>query len=138
MSLKNKIFLTYSLAFLVAILTIIYSFTLRNNNITTCETTAQICGNTLTKKGTEGKKIFKKLCASCHKLDKTLIGPPLNKASINISYFSTYTRNEKELINTQNKNALIINNEFKNLNYNHQFSQLTEKNLQGLLEYISN
>ncbi|WP_237277586.1 c-type cytochrome [Tenacibaculum ovolyticum] len=138
MNLKNKIFLSYSLAFLVSVLTILYSSTLRNLNIAACGTIAPICGNALTKKGTKGKKIFKSLCASCHKLDKTLIGPPLNKASINISYFSTYTRNEQELINTQNKNALIINNKFKNLNYNHQFSQLTEKNLQGLIEYISN
>ena len=124
MSLKNKVLLSYSLAFLVAILTILYAFTSRTSNIGVCGTTDSICGNTLTKKGTEGKKIFKSLCASCHKLNKKLIGPPLYKAPINNSYFSTYVKNEQELINSQNKNALIVNNEFKNLNYNHQFSPI--------------
>ncbi|WP_435260897.1 c-type cytochrome [Tenacibaculum sp. nBUS_03] len=137
MNLKNKILLSYSLAFLVTILTILYSFNSRASNMGVCGTTP-ICGNTLTNKGIEGNKIFKSLCASCHKLNKKLIGPPLNKALINISYFSTYTRNEQELINSQNKNALIVNNEYKTLNYNHKFSQLTEKNIQNLVEYVSN
>lgn len=76
MNLKNKILLSYSLAFLVTILTIFYSFNSRASNIGVCGTTP-ICGNTLTKKGIEGKKFFKSLCASCHKLNKKLIGPPL-------------------------------------------------------------
>ncbi len=139
MNLKNKILLSYGMAFLVTISTVLYSFIPSESNIAECGVVTSFCGNTntLTKKGKEGGKLFKSICASCHKINKKLIGPALGNNKIDSTYFVKYVVNEEELHKKKNKKARSVNKEYKNVNYNHQFNYLTEQNVLDVYEFIS-
>ena len=82
-----------------------------------------ICGNTLNESQTEGRKLFKILCASCHKLDKKLIGPALGNFQMDsISFFKHLTIKDT-----------ILKNFHKPL-----FSQLNSTNSNDIFEYLKN
>ena len=138
MNLKNKMLLSYGMAFLVTILTVLYSFISEEQPVAFCGVVEPRYGNTLTKKGKEGGKIFKSICASCHKINKKLIGPALGNNKIDSTYFVKYVVNEEELHKKKNKKALSVNKEYKNVNYNHHFEHLTEQNILDMFEYVSN
>lgn len=137
MNLKNKMLLSYGMAFLVTILTILYSFFSEEEPIGFCGVVEPRCGNTLTESGKEGRKLFKSICASCHKINKKLVGPALTGHKLDTIYFVEYVLNEEELLKKKNKKALSVNKEYKNINYNHQFNYLTEQNVLDIYEYIN-
>ncbi|CAM1357828.1 c-type cytochrome [Tenacibaculum xiamenense] len=139
MNLKNKMLLSYGMAFLVTILTVLYSF-IPSESYNQGADIKPFCGNvnTLTKNGKEGKKIFRGICATCHKINKKLVGPALIGHKLDTIYFVRYVLNEEELHKKKNKKALSVNKEYKNVNFNHQFNNLTEQNVLDVIEYISN
>lgn len=65
----------------------------------------------------EGAKLFKSLCASCHKLDKKLIGPALGNYSSDLLTMHQYLVSEK---------------------HTPSFSQLSLNDVEKILEYLEN
>ena len=115
MNIKNKILASYSVLFLAIIVMFLLFFdcfksnTVENNNQFFCGT------ESLKREFKEGKKLFKSLCASCHKLDKKLVGPALGGLEIDsLSLF-------KYLISEKHKPS---------------FSQLSLENSNDILNYI--
>ncbi|SEC47354.1 Cytochrome c [Tenacibaculum sp. MAR_2009_124] len=130
--------LSYGMAFLVTVLTVLYSFISEEQPVAFCGVVEPRCGNTLTENAKEGRKLFKSICASCHKINKKLVGPALIGQKLDTIYFVKYVVNEEELHKKKSKKALSVNKEYKNANYNHQFNYLTEQNILDVFEYINN
>ncbi len=86
----------------------------------------------------EGKKLFKSLCASCHKLDKVLVGPALAKIEDkhDNAWLKSWIRNNAELRASGDKDAIAIYNEYKQSNMT-AFPQLTDKNIDDILYYTT-
>lgn len=140
MTNKNQILLSF-----LIILLIIISVLLYQNNVLKNDDVA-VCGNELLidfeypkldKNQKEGKKLFRTLCASCHKLDKKLVGPALAQESMSFDYFLNYTINEERLLLNKNLNAITVNKEFSPMKYDHSFSQLKENQVKLIFNYIN-
>lgn len=86
----------------------------------------------------EGKKLFKSLCASCHKLDKKLIGPKLGgiESRRENGWLKSWIKNNAELRASGDKDASEIFEEYKQANMP-GFPQLTDKNIDDILYYTS-
>ena len=84
-----------------------------------------------------GRKLFKTLCASCHKLNKKLIGPALSKQDWDFNYFLEYTLNENKLTENKDVKALKINEEYLPYKYDHSFNQLSKENIKVIFEYLN-
>ncbi|CAL2090950.1 conserved protein of unknown function [Tenacibaculum sp. 190524A02b] len=83
MSIKNKMLLSYAIAFLgVVYIIVLPNLSLTKKEVIECGTITPRCGNVLNEYQREGKKLFRILCASCHKIDKKLIGPALGNIKI--------------------------------------------------------
>lgn len=85
----------------------------------------------------EGRKLFKALCASCHKLDKKLIGPALSDTTLDFNYFLAYTRSRDSLVKTKHKRAIAITKEYDALAYNHNFNQLNREHIKQVFGYCN-
>jgi len=114
MSIKNKILTSYAIVFLTIILMILFSFDyfekdIKAGNYFSCGTESFNEGNK------EERKLFKILCASCHKLEKKLIGPALRSIEIDSISLNRYLKSEK---------------------HQPSFPQLTQKNVDEILNYI--
>jgi len=78
MSIKNKILLSYIIASLgIVFMILLPNLSFTKESVLGCGTVTPICGNVLNENQREGKKLFKSLCASCHKINKQLVGPAL-------------------------------------------------------------
>lgn len=84
-----------------------------------------------------GRNFFKSLCASCHKLDKKLIGPPLSNENFTLDYFFEFTVNEKSLLNSSNIQAISVNNLYKDFLFDHNFSQLSKEDVKSIYDYVN-
>ena len=85
-----------------------------------------------------GKKLFKSLCASCHKLDKKLIGPALAGVEERRSneWLKAWIKNNAELRASGDKEAVAIFEEYNGSNMT-AFPQLTDANIDDILYYTT-
>mgnify|MGYP001065665666 FL=1 len=86
----------------------------------------------------EGKKLFKSLCASCHKLDKKLVGPALAgvEERRENDWLIAWIRNNAELRASGDKDAIAIFEEYNGSNMT-AFPQLTDQNINDILYYTT-
>ncbi|WP_405609618.1 c-type cytochrome [Polaribacter sp. Asnod1-A03] len=86
----------------------------------------------------EGKKLFKSLCASCHKLDKKLIGPALSgvEERRENDWLKAWIKNNAELRATGDAHANAIFEEYNGSNMT-AFPQLSDKNIDDILYYTT-
>jgi mono/diheme cytochrome c family protein len=86
----------------------------------------------------EGKKLFKSLCASCHKLDKKLIGPALAgvEERRENDWLKAWIKNNAELRASGDRDAIAIFEEYKGSNMT-AFPQLSDKNVDDILYYTT-
>ncbi|SEE10239.1 Cytochrome c [Tenacibaculum sp. MAR_2010_89] len=86
----------------------------------------------------EGKKLFKSLCASCHKLDKKLIGPGLGgvEERRENDWLKAWIKDNAALRASGDKDAIAIFEEYKGSNMT-AFPQLTDKNIDDILYYTT-
>lgn len=83
--------------------------------------------------------VFRNNCASCHALNKDLIGPALGGISHRLpseQWFNDYVTNEKDL---RKSNGNYINQSIQNKidnNWSHQFNHLSQEDLMDLKTYI--
>ncbi|WP_369047975.1 c-type cytochrome [Tenacibaculum sp. UWU-22] len=86
----------------------------------------------------EGKKLFKSLCSSCHKLDKKLVGPALGKIqdTKELSWLKLWIKDNAALRASGDADANAIFEEFNGAPMS-TFPQLTDKNIEDILYYTS-
>ena len=86
----------------------------------------------------EGKKLFKSLCASCHKLDRKLIGPALGgvEERRENDWLKAWIKNNAELRASGDADAIAIFEEYNGSNMT-AFPQLSDKNVDDILYYTS-
>ncbi len=86
----------------------------------------------------EGKKLFKNLCSSCHKLKKKLVGPALGGIESNRenSWLKAWIKDNAALRASGDRDAIAIFEEFKGSNMT-AFPQLTDKNIDDILYYTT-
>ncbi len=86
----------------------------------------------------EGRKIFKSLCASCHKLDKKLIGPALGgvEARREHDWLNSWIKNNAEFRASGDKDAIAIFEEY-NGSVMSAFPQLTDQQIDDILYYTT-
>ncbi len=81
----------------------------------------------------EGRKLFRSLCASCHKLDKKLVGPALSgvEERRENSWLKSWIRNNAEFqkVNAEAAQAATYASSAMNA-----FPQLTDKNIDDILQ----
>src|SRR6056300_2022092 len=83
-----------------------------------------------------GKKIFKQNCASCHKLDKKLVGPALTGVTDKYSedWLLQWIRNNAELRASGDEDALAIFEEY-NGSVMSAFPALSDQDIFDILQY---
>lgn len=86
----------------------------------------------------EGKKLFKSLCASCHKLDKKLVGPALGgiEERRENEWLKAWIKDNAALRASGDKDAIAIFEEYNQSNMT-AFPQLTDKNIDDILYYTT-
>ena len=84
----------------------------------------------------EGRKLFRSLCASCHKLDKKLVGPALGgvEERRENSWLKSWIKNNAEFqkVNAEAAEAALYATSAMNA-----FPQLTDKNIDDILYYTT-
>ncbi len=86
----------------------------------------------------EGKKLFKSLCASCHKLNKKLVGPKLGgvEERRENEWLKAWIKDNAALRASGDKEAIAIYEEYNGSNMT-AFPQLTDKNIDDILYYTT-
>ena len=86
----------------------------------------------------EGKKLFKSFCASCHKLDRKLIGPALGgiEERRENDWLKAWIKNNAELRASGDADAIAIFEEYNGSNMT-AFPQLSDKNVDDILYYTT-
>ncbi|WP_405563578.1 cytochrome c3 family protein [Polaribacter sp. Asnod6-C07] len=86
----------------------------------------------------EGRKIFKSLCASCHKLDKKLIGPALGGVELRREHdwLKSWIKNNAEFRASGDRDAIAIFEEY-NGSVMSAFPQLTDKQIDDIIYYTT-
>jgi mono/diheme cytochrome c family protein len=86
----------------------------------------------------EGKKLFKSLCASCHKLDRKLIGPALGgiEARRENTWLKAWIKNNAELRASGDADAIAVFEEYNGSNMT-AFPALSDKNIDDILYYTT-
>lgn len=86
----------------------------------------------------EGKKLFKSLCASCHKLDRKLIGPALGgvEERRENGWLKAWIKNNAELRASGDADAIAVFEEYNGSNMT-AFPQLSDKNVDDILYYTT-
>ncbi len=86
----------------------------------------------------EGRKLFKSLCASCHKLDKKLVGPAL--AGIEDrrenDWLKAWIKNNAELRSSGDRDAIAVFEEYNGSSMS-AFPQLSDKQVDDILYYTT-
>lgn len=85
-----------------------------------------------------GKKLFQSLCASCHKLDKKLIGPALGgvEERRENDWLKAWIRNNAELRASGDRDAIAIFEEY-NGSVMSAFPQLSDQQIDDILYYTT-
>ena len=85
-----------------------------------------------------GKKLFKKECASCHKLNGKLIGPGLFKVTDkrDLDWLKKWIKNNSKLRKSGDKDAIAIFEEY-NGSLMQSFEYLSDKDIMDILEYTN-
>lgn len=83
-----------------------------------------------------GRKIFRKLCSSCHKLDKKLIGPKLGGVTERREneWLKKWIRNNAEFRASGDADAIAIYEEYNGSNMQ-AFPQLSDEEIDNILYY---
>ena len=86
----------------------------------------------------EGRKLFKSLCASCHKLDKKLIGPALGgvEERRENEWLIAWIKNNAELRASGDRDAIAIFEEY-NGSVMSAFPQLSDQQINDILYYTT-
>ena len=86
----------------------------------------------------EGRKIYKSLCASCHKLDKKLIGPALGgvEQRRENDWLKAWIKNNAEFRATGDADAIAIFEEY-NGSVMSAFPQLSDQQIDDILYYTT-
>lgn len=86
----------------------------------------------------KGQKLFKSLCASCHKLDKKLVGPALGAVEERREndWLKAWIRNNAELRASGDQDAIAIYEEYNGSNMS-AFPQLTDTDIDDILYYTT-
>ena len=86
----------------------------------------------------EGRKLFRSLCASCHKLDKKLVGPALGKVEERREndWLKAWIKNNAEFRASGDRDAIEIFEEYNGSSMN-AFPQLSDKNIDDILYYTT-
>ena len=86
----------------------------------------------------EGRKLFKSLCASCHKLDKKLVGPALGgvEEKRDNAWLLAWVKNNAELRASGDKDAIEIFEEYKGSPMT-AFPQLSDQQVNDILYYTT-
>ena len=87
---------------------------------------------------TEGRKLFKSLCASCHKLDKKLVGPALGKVEERRenTWLLAWIKNNAELRASGDRDAIAVFEEY-NGSAMTAFPQLSDQQVNDILYYTT-
>ncbi len=85
-----------------------------------------------------GRKIFRQLCSSCHKLDKKLIGPALGgvEERRENEWLKQWIRNNAEFRATGDADAIAIYEEYNGSNMQ-AFPQLSDEDIDNILYYTT-
>jgi len=86
----------------------------------------------------EGRKLFKQLCASCHKLDRKLIGPALGAVEERREndWLKAWIKNNSALRASGDKDAIAVFNEY-NGSVMSAFPQLSDTQIDDILYYTT-
>ena len=86
----------------------------------------------------EGRKLFKSLCSSCHKLDKKFIGPALGgiEERREADWLKSWIKDNTALRASGDADANAIFDEYKGSPMT-AFPQLTDKNIEDILYYTT-
>ena len=86
----------------------------------------------------EGKKLFKSLCASCHKLNKKLVGPALGgvEERRENEWLKKWIKSNAELRASGDKDAIAIYDEYNQSNMT-AFPQLKDEEIDKILYYTT-
>ncbi|MFD2567354.1 cytochrome c3 family protein [Pseudotenacibaculum haliotis] len=86
----------------------------------------------------EGRKIFKSLCSSCHKLDKKFIGPALGgvEERRENDWLKAWIKDNAALRATGDRDAIAIFEEYNGSNMT-AFPQLTDQQIDDILYYTT-
>ncbi|AOW18197.1 hypothetical protein LPB03_12370 [Polaribacter vadi] len=139
MSNRNQIVLSFIVVFLIILsISVFYSNSFQEE-IGVCGTPDYITynGKILNENQTEGRKLFKSLCASCHKIDRRLVGPALANENLTFDYFYQYSINEKKLLDSLNIQALETTKSYVSFSYEHTFNQLKKENVKMIYDYVN-
>ncbi len=85
----------------------------------------------------EGKALFTNRCASCHNVNKTLIGPALAGVDERhtIEWITRFVRSSQSVIKSGDKEAAVLYEKFNKIPMpNHP--DLTDADIKGIVEYI--
>lgn len=87
---------------------------------------------------TTGRKLFKSLCASCHKLDRKLVGPALGKVEERRenAWLIAWIKNNAELRASGDRDAIAIYEEY-NGSAMSAFPQLSDNQINDILYYTT-
>ena len=123
MANRIQINIAVLIVFLTIIFSVMYFSSSFEEEIGYCGTqdVLSYCGNKLNRNKREGRKLHKSLCASCHKLDKKLIGPALRGIQIDSIPFFYH---------------LTLKDSIGKKSHQPNFSQLTINNTNDILEYL--
>ena len=123
MANRTQINIAVLIVFLTIIFSVMYFSSSFEEEIGYCGTqdVLSYCGNKLNRNKREGRKLHKSLCASCHKLDKKLIGPALRGIQIDSIPFFYH---------------LTLKDSIGKKSHQPNFSQLTINNTNDILEYL--
>ena len=85
-----------------------------------------------------GQKLYKQLCASCHKLDKKLVGPALGgvEERRENEWLIKWIRNNAELRASGDRDAIAIYEEYNAAAMN-AFPQLSDEQINDILYYTT-
>lgn len=138
MSNNSIIKISYLIVALIIITVFFYSNTFEEK-IGYCATPVPIdyIEENLAENYKEGRQFFKVLCASCHKIDRRLVGPALGNENLTFDYFYQYSINEKKLLDSLNIQALETNKSYVDFSYEHTFNQLKKENVKMIYDYVN-
>jgi len=84
----------------------------------------------------EGRKLFKSLCAACHKLDKKFVGPALGNMADrrDADWLKSWIKDNNALRASGDADAIAIFNEYNGSPMT-PFPQLTDQNIEDIIYY---
>jgi len=87
----------------------------------------------------DGKQLFNQKCASCHAIDKQLVGPALKGVEDrwpDKNQLYAWVRNSAKVVNSGYPRAIEVYNQFNKVQMT-AFAELTDKDIDAILGYIN-